>query len=156
MTFPFTLECFEKSWATKHEIGSMVQKECWFSVEVREREGMSHIYVMLMTPAIRHTGSLCSVLVCVLIVYSLLMNMCCQCIESSVKLVFEAHMKTSQCSGYALRIRRVHSQSLWCLLKFTHLSLHWTYFALFAFSISSAAHSLVIHKSSIILPFFVL
>jgi len=123
MTFPFTLECFEKSWATKHEIGSMVQKECWFSVEVREREGMSHIYVMLMTPAIRHTGSLCSVLVCVLIVYSLLMNMCCQCIESSVKLVFEAHMKTSQCSGYALHIRRVHSQSLCCLLKFTHL---WT------------------------------
>lgn len=60
MTFPLA-ECIGKSRAAKHEIGSMVQNGTLIQCgSQRERGHMSHIYVILTTPAIRHTGSMCS------------------------------------------------------------------------------------------------
>lgn len=97
--------------------------ERWFSAKIRERkrEGhMSHIYVILMTPAIRHTGSLCS-----------------DCLLSTDEYVL---WELSEICLWSPHEDLVPSQPLCCLLKFTHL---WTLYTectwgLFAFSISSA------------------
>lgn len=135
MTFPLALPWSELQ---RVELQNMrlvpwCKRERWFNAEVRERGNMSHIYVMLMTPAIRHTGSLCS-----------------DCLLSPDEYVLSVLWELSKICLWSPHEDLVPSQPLCCLLKFAHL---WTLYtertwALFAFIISSAAHSRVIHKSS--------
>lgn len=90
----------------------------------KEREGgnMSHIYVMLVTPAIRHTGSLCS-----------------YCLLSADEYALSEFGELSKICLWSPLEDLVPSQPLCCLLNFPHL---WTLYtehtwALFVVSISA-------------------
>lgn len=125
MTFPPTLPrcALERVELQNPKLVPWCRRERWFSVE-GEREGgnMSHIYVMLVTPPIRHTGSLCS-----------------YCLLSYDEYALSELGELSKICLWSPLEDLVPSQPLCCLLNFPHL---WTLYtehtwALFAASISA-------------------